>query len=431
MADPDTPIVDDPNFVPNEVPLRIDINKPAPKAEEQTVEQVRGEPIYVREPGPKELATLIVRGRRYSNWTSVRVEQRWEQAFPTFQFEATEHVPLPLSISGAQFVPGDVVRVLLGGHSAVYGYITERHVGYDANNHGVRLIGCGDTQDLVSSSVPLDKLNGHDGKSVTQLANDLAQHLGIQIYERGNVDQKPFENIQVLPGETPMQAIERYARMRSIVVGSESNGGLLLIGEHPATSRGYLVEGNNILRANVVVRDDKVYKKIFATGQNKGSDQSNGDPANKQVATRDGTSTRNRVLVVVADVADTQHGIQRRADMEHVFTEGSNIEAQVTVQGWFKDNNRSEDIWRAGEYYSINSPSLILYDEVLGCAGCTYEQTANGTTTTMNMVKPIHMNGRFNFRAADLEFRRKTIAEAKAAEEAARVAAAGVKAGQR
>jgi prophage tail gpP-like protein len=323
MADPDTPIVDDPNFVPGDAPLRITVNKPAPKAE-------NAERVYVREPGSK---------------------------------------------------------------------------------------------DLVSSSVPLNKLNGHDGKSVAQLANALVEHLGIQVHEFGNVDGKPFDNIQVLPGETPMQAIERYARMRSIVIGSDANGGLLLIGEHPATTRGHLVEGDNILRANAVVRDDKVYKKIFATGQNKGSDQSNGDPANKQVATRDGTSTRNRVLVVVADVADTQHGIQRRADMEHVFTEGSHIEAHVTVQGWFKDNNRSEDIWRAGEYYTVTSPSLILYDEVLGCAGCVYEQQAGGTTTTMNLVKPIHMNGRLNYRLATIEFRRKQIAEAKAAEEAARVKA--------
>jgi len=98
--------------------------------------------------------------------------------------------------------------------------------------------------------------------------------------------------------------------------------------------------------------------------------------------------------------------------MEFVFTEGSNIEAQITVQGWFKDANLSEEIWRAGEYYAVTSPSLIMYDEVLGCAGCTYEQSEGGTTTTMTMVKPVHMNGRYNYREADVIFRAEQRAEA-------------------
>jgi prophage tail gpP-like protein len=397
---------------------RVQINKPATPREEN------GEPVYERLPVSKELAILEVRGQYFANWTTVRVEQKWTEAFPTFQFECSEEVEVPLSVSGSQFVPGDVVRVYLGGAPAVFGYITERHVGYDKGQHGVRLIGCGDTSDLVNSSVPLDKLDGHDGKSVTQLAKDISMHLGIQIHERGAVDGTPFENIQIQPGETPIQAIERYAKHRDILIGSEANGGLLLIGEHPATTRGWLVEGINILRANAVARDPMVYKKIFAVGQNKGSNAANGESENKQVAEESGSSSRNRHLVIVADVADKMHGIQRRAQMEKVFTEGSYIEAQVTVQGWFKDANVSDQIWRAGEYYAITSPSLILYDEVMGCAGCTYEQSdGGGTTTTLKMVMPIHMNGMFNYRSDALAFRAKKIAEAKAKAEADKAAA--------
>jgi prophage tail gpP-like protein len=390
------------------------INRPT------TERDADGTPLYQRmQDANKEQALLEVRGQFQTNWTSVRVEQKWTEAFPTFQFECTEQVDVPLSVRGDQFVPGDVVRVLLGGSPAVFGYITERHVGYDGAQHGIRLIGVGDTSDLVNSSVPLDKLDGHDGKSVTQLAKDLSAHLNIQIHERGNVDGTPFENIQVLPGETPMQAIERYAKMRSILIGSEANGGLLLIGENGVTTKGWLTEGVNILRANSVVRDPSIYKQIFATGQNKGSNSENGDFANKQIARRNGSSSRDRHMVVVADVADKQHGIERRADMEFVFTEGSEHEAHITVQGWFKDANVSDDIWRAGEYYAITSPSLIMFEEVMGCAGCVYEQNSSGTTTTLQMVKPIHMNGRFNYRKASIiyEAQKRQEAKDKAAEQ--------------
>jgi prophage tail gpP-like protein len=148
-----------------------------------------------------------------------------------------------------------------------------------------------------------------------------------------------------------------------------------------------------------VVRDQMVYKKIYAVGQGTSGDQASGDQQNKQIAQLDGTSTRNRYMITVADIADTLHGVQRRAQMEKVFTEGSEIEAQIVVQGWFKDNNKSDEVWRAGEYYQVESPSLILH-QILGCSGCIYEQSDAGTTTTLIMVDPIHMNGLRSYRDA-------------------------------
>jgi prophage tail gpP-like protein len=339
----------------------------------------------------KEIATLEVRGLLYTDWTSVRVEQRTTELFPTFQFEVTEETPVPATWNVSRFVPGDIVRVYVGGVPAVFGYITERHVGYDAKQHGIRLIGCGDTIDL-ESCVPLNKLDGHDGQSFSALARDIMMHLGIALTTVGSVDEMPFKNIQILPGERIIDAIERYARMRNIVIGSNANGGLLAIGDNPAVSSGDLTEGVNILSANFVLRDDKVFKELRAIGQNVGGDNSYGDAQNKQVAIESGSSTRNRWMVVVADVADTMHGIQRRVQMEKTFTEGSFLEANITVQGWFKDQNRSNDIWKAGEYYTVTSP-MMPQGSILGCEGCIYEQSEDGTKTTLKMVRPLKMRG--------------------------------------
>lgn len=377
------------------------------------------QPQPVRLDTGKEIMTLEVRGKLFTNWTSARVEQRVTEPFPTFQFECSEESPIPLIWDAMQFVPGDIVRVYVGGVPAVFGYITERHVGFDATNHAVRLIGCGDTVDLTNSMVPIEKLNGHDGQSWSALARDLMQHLGIQLKEKGAVDQTPFENIQIQPGETIMQAIERYAKMRNIVIGSNATGGLLAIGENPATTSGDLVEGVDILRANAAMRDQMVYKKIYVLGQTNGSDNAYGDSQNKQIAFQAGTSSRNRYMVTVADIADTMHGVERRALMEKVFTEGSFLDVQITVQGWFKNQNQSEDVWKAGEYYTVTSPSLILNGMVLGCSGCVYEQSDGGSTTTLSMVNPIHMNGLFNYRSAVQDTMTKQRADIAAAQAAA------------
>jgi prophage tail gpP-like protein len=404
MADP-VPL---PKPRPKEAPqAKVPLPKPRPdEAPKRLTDSRTGRLV-------KEIATLEVRGSLFTNWTSVRVEQRVTEPYPVFQFECSEQSPLPVKFDDAlKFVPGDIVRVYVGGVSAVFGYILERHVAYDAKQHSVRLIGIGDTYDLATSMVPLDKLNGHDGKNWMQLAKDLAAHLGIAIIPKGAVDNTPFENIQVQPGETIMAVLERYARMRSIVIGSNANGGLLAIGDHTALTDGALTEGNNILRANCVVRDN-VYNKYFTVGQGTGSDLAYGDAQNKQVAMLPGTSLRNRHSITVADIADLYHGIIRRVNMEHVFVEGAVIEANIVVQGWFKDNNRSDDVWKAGEFYHVSSPSLIL-DRTLGCSSCVYEQSDAGTTTTLTMVDPEHMQGHPSFRAEAAAFEKLQRAEADA-----------------
>ena len=350
-----------------------------------------------RLPMSKEIAMLRVRGNEFTNWTSVRVEQRVTQYYPIFQFECSEESPIPLEFYKLQFVPGDVVQVFLGGVAVVLGYITERHVAIDSKSHSVRLIGVGKTADLTESMVPIDKLGNHDNKNWMALAQTLVSHLGINITTKGMVDPMPFQNIQIQPGAIISQELDRYGKMRNILIGSNPNGSLRAIGEHPAVATGFLQEGYNMLRANGVWRDHNRYRHIFSMGQNTGSDGGSGAGQNQQIAYRPGTSSRNRHMVVVTDVADTQHGVERRADMEVVFTEGSRMELNITVQGWFKDNNKSEEIWRAGEYYSISSPSLIMNGNVMGCAGCVYEQSDGGSTTTLQMVLPKHMNGQFNF----------------------------------
>lgn len=340
---------------------------------------------------PKEVATLEVRGALFTDWKSVHVSQRYAEYFPTFQFEATEDSPVPTSMDKLRILPGDIVSVMLGGEQAVLGYVEERHVGYDGRNHGVRLVGVGKTYDIPTSSVPLDKLGKHDGKNFKQLAEALIGHLGISIKEDGNVDGTPFEQIQVLPGETIAATLERYARMRKIVLGSTQDGKLALIGERSPPVSAQLVEGENILRANVVIRDNYLFKKIFIIGQRNSNDQTSGDQSNKQIASVDGTSKRNRHQVLPAEIADKQHGIQQRAQMEKLFTEGLNVEAHITVQGWFKPGG---SLWRAGEHYFVKSPMLVMEKE-LACRTATFEQQdGGGTTTTLEMVQPIHLNGR-------------------------------------
>ncbi|KRR11535.1 phage baseplate assembly protein [Bradyrhizobium valentinum] len=340
-----------------------------------------------------ETATLIVQGKEFKDFTSISLSQRYAEFNPVFAFDCTEFMPAPATAAKLAIKPGDVVQAYLAGQPALSGYVVERHVGYDARNHGVKIVGVGKSWDLTNCSV-FEQGGAMDGMSITQIATKLASEVGVTVRTVGNVDNTPFENAHVQPAEMISSAIERYARHRCAILGSSPNGELLIIGAHPANPSGALIEGQNILRANCVIRDENTYKKIYAIGQRHSNDEVRGDAANKQIAMVTGSATRERKLVVMHDISDSDHGIKQRAEIEKLFTEGGKVEAHITVQGWLKADGK---LWKAGEYYRVKSPMLLL-DDVLGCKVASFDQGPAGTTTTLEMVLPDHLGGKPDMR---------------------------------
>ncbi|MCP2211254.1 phage baseplate assembly protein [Bradyrhizobium diazoefficiens] len=349
---------------------------------------------------PKEVAHLRVNGIDYFDWTRVSVEVRVTQAFPIFQFDCTEFDDgLPTGATQAQImqnmriVPGDVVEVYLAGIQIVLGYVTERHVSYDARSHGVRIVGVGKTYDLATSSV-WTQGGSFDNQSWPQIAQKLIAPYGISLKTIGALDLKPYEQAHVQPGEIVWSALERYARQRKIILGSTEKGELLAIGDRQAVETDQLVEGVNILRANGVIADDNVYHKIYSIGQRASNDQTWGDRSNKLIGQASGSAGRYRPIVTPMDVSDDQHGAQQRAEMEKILSEGGKLEFNITVQGWLRETG---DLWRADKFYWVRSP-MLLANLLLGCRSVLYEQSnQGGTTTTLTMVDKISLGGRLDF----------------------------------
>lgn len=352
-----------------------------------------------------EVAFLRINGQDYFDWTSVTVEVRVTEAFPIFQFDCTEFDEMGKAtgmteaqiMSNLRIKPGDVVEVYLAGQPVVAGYVTERHVGYDAQSHGVRIVGVGKTYDLATCSV-WSQGGSYDNQSWSQIAQKLIAPVGVSLKTIGALDEKPYEQAHVQPGELIWSVLERYARQRKIVIGSTEKGELLAIGEHAATESDQLIEGVNILRANGVVADDMVFKKYYSLGQRASNDQTWGDQSNKLVGQTSGSSTRNRTRVTLMDVSDDQYGAQRSAEMEKLVAEGAKVELNITVQGWLR---ASGALWKAKDNYWVRSPMLLM-NMLLGCRSIVYEQSdRGGTTATLTMVDPAHMNGTLNFSAAN------------------------------
>jgi prophage tail gpP-like protein len=341
---------------------------------------------------PKEIATLIVNGMRFSDWETVWVQHRFGDGHPTFRFTCAERDPIPNLWSKLQFLPGNEVDIELGGMPAIKGIIIVRQTAYDANNHGVSLQGVGLTWYLSIASI-IDKKQNFEG-SYMDIANQVLKPTGIKAVPVGNVDGTPFDGgAQSIPGETIWAFLERYAKDRKIILSGDQQGNLLVIGENTPPVGAQVKEGVNIISCQAIIDAQGIRSEYFCRGQCKGSDKKNMTGSSEQEATPiPGTAKRYApLLTVMEQPVWTEHEVNLRNKFEaSVWHEGTLIQVTVVVPGWFQPDGAL--IWMAGQIVQFDSPMTTLVMP-LGVRSATFTQDRqSGTRTTLELVAPWALN---------------------------------------
>jgi prophage tail gpP-like protein len=342
-------------------------------------------------PKPQEVAVLDVNGRTFEDWESVWVQQRWADSSTVFRFTAAERDPIftqagvfPL-IAKLQFKPGDKCTVTLAGQLAVTGYIETRQVAYDAFAHGVMLIGKSATAWPARSSVDT-KTGNFDKRNIQQVAQEILKDYPVGLQVIGQLDLTPFDKLQNEKGELIWDFLERIARPRGVVMGSDSKGNFLLIGEHAAPVVAQLVEGQNIKSCQCLITEEHTYTEYRVDGQAPASDSNAGTAASEMTAKVGGTSPVIAKLITAAEQpVKTQAELLARARNESVWHEGTKIQATIVVQGWLRDGS---SLWQAGDDVHVYSPMAML-NNTLSIQNCSFTQDNNsGTLTTLDLVSP-------------------------------------------
>jgi prophage tail gpP-like protein len=329
-------------------------------------------------PKPEETASILIGNRVWQDWTSVSVTHRCE-AWPLFAFSAVER-------SGAyQIRPGDECAIYLGGVLAVTGVITVRQVAYDANNHGIQIQGKGITSFAAEGSI-IDDTGDHDGESFEEAARKIVAPFGVGIKTIGKLNDTPFARLQVEPGEKCWDCLERLARPRGVVLGSDHLGNFLLIGENKSPVVAELVEGVNIEKMQAIVTTEGVHSEYLLRAQRPATDESHGAEANQQEAKVPGTARRYSPLLTTAEQPVWGQGeVQDRARNESIWHEGAVCVANIGVQGWLRG---PRELWRIVSNVHVRSPMAML-DEVMTIQTVTFTQeNGAGTMTNLECVPP-------------------------------------------
>jgi prophage tail gpP-like protein len=337
-------------------------------------------------PGDPDVATIVVGNRRYSDWKSVWIQHRWAEDSMLFRFTAVEDSPIPDTWTALQFKPHDEVAIYLGRDLAARGVIITRQTAYDATNHAVQLSGKGITWYAARGSI-IHPTNRFDGKNFMQIASEVLQPFGVRPLAVGVPNPTPYPEAHTQPGETLWNFLERLARQHKIVLGSDHLGNLLVIGDHAKVALHHLVEGRNILKMQCIITVEHIYSDVVGHAQSRG-DSSKWGPAAAQMWERlKGSAKRySPILHTVEHPVWSRSELLLRVQAERQWTEGTQITAHVTVQGWQAPDGH---IWRAGEHVVVTSPMAMLRGDIMKIAVATFTQDdQGGTLTTLELGIP-------------------------------------------
>jgi len=324
---------------------------------------------------------LLVNGRVYEGWESVRVTRGIEQVAGDFALSVTDRWSENGDLRAWPLNALDACEVRLDGAPVISGYLDAVSISLDAGSHGVSVQGRDKPGDLVDCSAV------HAGQwqnaTVERIARDLCKPFGIDVVVAlAGLLGEPLKSFALQEGESVFEALDRAARSRALLLTSDPAGRLVV------TRRGVqrvpvdVVEGVNLLSGSAEYRVNERFSSITVKGQARGSDAQGAEPAATVKATaRDAEITRHRPLVVIAE--EQGGSVAARADWERRIRMGRGSRATVTVQGW----SHAGGLWLPNRLVRVKSPSLRVDADLL-IVSCSYTLDGGGSRTELTLAHP-------------------------------------------
>lgn len=336
--------------------------------------------------------TLKIGGAIYRGWTDIRVTRSIKRGCSDFDISLTDKWPgraTPWPIRG-----GLPCEVLLDGETVITGYTDNRAVEFDATAHGVRAAGRSKTMDMVDGSA-IVKGGQFTNYTLPAIARALAEPFGIGVTVLGDAG-KAFPEVQIEPGETCFDIIERLCRLRGLLVCDAASGNIVLAKPGGFGRRNTALveprggadgEGRrgNIKRARSNESFSQRFSDYIVRGQQAGTDYSSGASASQpQGIAKDDAVPRYRPRMIVAEAPGDNASMQRRADWEAQHAAGLSLTASITVYGW---RDASGALWTPGARVPVDSPTLGIARELV-IVTASYKRSARDGTVAELELQP-------------------------------------------
>ena len=337
-----------------------------------------------------ELA-LVVGGKRYGGWKSIRVTRSIESLVGSFALDVSDRWGPDDLWPVAE---GDACRVEIDGQLVVDGYIDKRSLKGSATERSLSYSGRDRAADLVDCSLLVEDgaIIGKKGHKWTYRNLDIAQFAaaiaaphGIKVSVQAGLVLKKDPLLVAHPGETGFEAIKRAAGSTGVLVVSDGAGGIMIT--RAGTERAYsLVEGVNIKEAEIDYDASDRFHRYLISSQPPGSDDASGEATRVQAEATDADVLRtNRILLIRPDKGMDTATARRRADWEARIRAAKAATAMVTVQGWEQPNG---SLWPLNAITRLFAPRLIGIDGDMLISQVEFTVGESGQITQLHLVRP-------------------------------------------
>lgn len=289
---------------------------------------------------------LRVQAVRFGGWTSVEVTRSIETACSTFSLEAIRQsseptVPIPKDADCEILIDGQKVL------SGVVGKLTSTRSG---DSSRLSVSGRSKTREIVDCSA--DHPGRWVSRTVAQIATELCQPYGITVVDEAR-DATPIGRFALQsPEETVYSAVERAARVRSLLLTDDAEGRLVLT--RAGSTRGGTIErGKNILSSTVTADSEGLFSEIRCKGSRVGDDTDFGESVFSDASASDDGPRHRRVLVVSAEGRADQAACLARARWEIASRYGKSITLTYEVPGWTQDSGA---LWQPNTLVRVIDP---------------------------------------------------------------------------
>jgi len=326
------------------------------------------------------IAELKVGGSYFGGWTALSVGRSIEQVAGTFSLDVTDR--WAGQAAARPIMPGAACELFLDGERVIYGYTDDAEPEFDSLNHALHVAGRDRTGDLVDCSA-IHKSGQWRGARLDTIARDLLAPFGIGLVVETDVGEA-FPSFNVQEGETVFECLERGARMRAVLLVSDTSGNLVITRAGAALIPVTLEEGVNILAGRGTFSWKDRYSRIVVKGQAHATDDFySTQAAGPSSAVTDAAIDRYRPLVVLAEEHGSGNTLANRATWERNVRAGRGNRGAITVQGWRRPDGL---LWQPNTLVSVKSPSLYL-DAPMLIVGCTWRLDEQGTRTDLTIAR--------------------------------------------
>lgn len=343
----------------------------------------RGEDVKVR----TSEDNFFYGGAEFSDWVSLEVNRSMTTAAGSFKMVVAHSRPWPLR-------PGTGVRVSVAEHGVLTGAVNKLRSRTRGDDRSLRFVGRDATADLVDCSVrggPGEWL----GLTARQIISQICKPFSIPVSAQGALGNSEADIIPLhrsQPGERAWAAIERILRMRGLLAYADGDGGLLISRIGLNYSDGELIEGEggNVVETDIEWGDSERYSEYTVLGQGAGSDDGWADAVVGPAAqATDGSISRYRPLVLIAEGPVNESEAKLRAEWEAAYRAAKSASMKVTVNGWRQiegvDRGR---VWAVNELVHCRIPSQGLDQQMLIDSLSFRRDGGSGSQTILNLVRP-------------------------------------------